>query len=402
MTNECYYSASSSRVYCVYNLGDFYDVIDHIGKLAKNKTNISNYPIPNSPGISTLWFRGHEFNHYKLMPSLIRDDCSIQNRQNHTMNYSSLRLKEDYYYQSFRAKTGHRMNCAMDSQFDYEEVMQHHIVKTRLMDWTESASVALLFSLESIINPKDDENCKSRRQNITPTIWVQIPQEINQYVYRKITAPKELIDNGRSTITYPLIERALTDLYSDVKKRKRLATELGNELTKGHLDYFSLRNNFPEPPEEIIDGMLSLSVINSSRVSCQSRLPQMIESMEYNPFHYLIARYYIDGLPISPDELPPISVVHPYHSERIEAQKGAFSVFPNYCLNNECQRLHAIGLDLRAMENQSDICNYLFEIRICNPYKVARELLVSGERYSRLYPEIEKYSYELCNPIYHI
>ena len=49
-----------------------------------------------------------------------------------------------------------------------------------------------------------------------------------------------------------------------------------------------------------------------------------------NSVYYVLGRIYSDGYILEDRKIPPLAVVHPYHSERIKAQKGVFTVFPFY------------------------------------------------------------------------
>lgn len=110
-------------------------------------------------------------------------------------------------------------------------------------------------------------------------------------------------------------------------------------------------------------------------------------------------RYYSDALPFliedSSNILPPLAILHQYQSERIRAQRGVFTIFPNYIMSSGIQRMKSIGYDCRMLENQRYIENCLYKIRILNPNEVAKEILYSGERQTELYPENEYYVHTL-------
>lgn len=97
----------------------------------------------------TCWFRGRTSPDYTLSPTLFRD--------------ASLKRREGYLSVEFRRRA-HRRMPELSSRFDWLCAMQHHGLPTRLLDWTESLSVATYFSI-------GDVSWLSAR----PTIWMLDP-----------------------------------------------------------------------------------------------------------------------------------------------------------------------------------------------------------------------------------
>ena len=52
----------------------------------------------------------------------------------------------------------------------------------------------------------------------------------------------------------------------------------------------------------------------------------------------------------------PLAVVESYHSERIRAQRGAFTIFPYYKDEKKMKRLRNVDIFLDAMENMGKMC----------------------------------------------
>ena len=366
--------------YAVSCLEDFYTTI------LKIESIVSNSP---SEEIMPLWYRGHEQSLHSLLPSAFRHDDF---KMNDSCTYSNNMLREEYRYQSFRARASHKTEYFPESRFEWFEIMQHHFAKTRLMDWSESATSALIFALEAMIDPKDgDAELDKRRKTFTPTVWVLNPKKVNSKIY-------DIITKQDSKGGYPFIKQAVTDLVDD-KEAENFSQHIGKELSKKTAKevYCDCGEKYP-----FINGLVSLSVINSYRQELRDRLYEMICRFEFNPFFYLLARFYVDGLAIPAGALPPISSIHPYHSQRIIAQKGAFSVFPHYYYDSRLLEIKNMGVDIGAMENQSNIQDTLFQIRITNPSNVVKELIISGEKYTSVYPELERYAKELEAEKYHI
>ena len=322
-----------------------------------------------------LWFRGQRVSSWDIIPSLYRNANVTWNRQG---TYSNTRLREEYRFHSFRAKTGHSIQTAPKSPLEWQEIMQHHGVKTRLIDWTESATTAMLFALEELFMATP--NVK-QQQGMTPAIWILKPKKLNSIIYELITRR----ENGR----YPFIEKAIA-LISGKTKMRVDARRIAHELAKNKDLYFSLSTNYS------IDGLVNLSAIEELRNNYSVNTREALLSFELNPFHYVLLRLYADGIAstIKPGEsiLPPVATIQQYHSERIEAQRGVFLVSPYYQLSLTSTQLSAAGVDFRALNMQPGSHGFLHKVRLIDPVHIVRELLYSGERRSSIYPEIPVYA----------
>lgn len=350
------------RDYSVGSIGEYLDVIRSIDRLCSDqKLNASRH----------MWYRGHEYQEYTLLPSLLRTDETVLGE------YSLLHLREDYRYQHFRSKCNQLVNTSPKSKIEWEEVMQHHLTNTRLMDWSESAITALLFSLEAFIDPGKDKHLLHRRATITPTVWVLDPVQLNRHIY----------DTFKFDIKW--LKEALKEIipfnFPDPEKN-----QLCNSLF-GALKSYS-NTFFEDSSETAINGIVCLSVLEDERHACGSRLFNLLQEHRFNPFFYLLLCYYADGISVKAGDLPPLAVVHPYHSPRIQAQHGVFTVSPHYTI--EEKEIGGLS-DMRAMESQPLLADCLFKVRITRPAKIARDLLIIGERHTSLYPELEKYSKDI-------
>lgn len=111
-----------------------------------------------SSGGSPVWFRGQNDSKYKLHSGLYR--LSDEHKSN-KLDYVATELA---YYHFFK-RMGYIHHKTED--WDLLFLMQHHGVKTRLLDWSESFAVALYFANEGW---ESSESC---------SIWMVKPLKLN-------------------------------------------------------------------------------------------------------------------------------------------------------------------------------------------------------------------------------
>lgn len=109
----------------------------------------SEYTAPHSP-----WFRGQSNSEWKLKPSRYRKPFTFMTH-----------IDEDQMMIDFkRMASGLASGLpASDHMINWLTIAQHHRLPTRLLDWTESALVALFFALHSTTEPE------------APCVWVLNP-----------------------------------------------------------------------------------------------------------------------------------------------------------------------------------------------------------------------------------
>lgn len=91
---------------------------------------------------------------------------------------------------------------------------------------------------------------------------------------------------------------------------------------------------------------------------------------------------------VSVGEIPPLAVTLPYNSERIRAQKGVFTVFPQYQNDTKLQNAAKMGVHLDAMQNMTPINHCLHRIKLFNVDRIAYEMMNQGMNISWIYPEM--------------
>ena len=216
------------------------------------------------------WFRGHASDKYKLAPSIYRKPYSPE-----------LELE---FMNLFKAK-GIKFFTEQTGYFEWLFIMQHYGTPTRLLDWSESATVALAFATQYRSKENAGDNA---------VVWCLDPLKAN---------------------------------------------ELSN----------------------VFRGADPISIIN------------ICEDHDIASLYTRIGR----------KDSKPISILGSYGSERIIAQKGVFTLFPN--------------IDPFNMEDQSDADQYLSKIVIpaVDVQNIASELYYIGVSDMSLFPEPESISKEI-------
>lgn len=260
--------------------------------------------------------------------------------------------------------------------------MQHHRMKTRVLDWSESSMHALLFALEPFF---DMDKSNEGRNKCVPCVWVLEPGALNKEIFNYLVGE---IKEGKTWIKMLLGE--LLDGKRDTDKVLCL-----RELLAGICRL--LEKEFNETFEtEHLDYIFNLSEINDEILRDRSRLPFLLkDGSVMNPLYYFISRIYSDGYVLQNRDLPPLAVVNPYHSERIKAQRGVFTVFPYYREMQYDNLLRDIGINPDAMERNPLARQCLYKIILEHPANMAYEMLENGMNVSWLYPELPIVSNEI-------
>ncbi len=371
-----YYSTKNAspniHTYNAYSMSDVYCILGDIGEnVFRNTKKAIGRP---------LWFRGQENENYTLLPSLYR---GRKNRVNATNTYSKISLAEEYRHQNFSARVNHLTSTSPKSRVEWQEVLQHHFGKTRFMDWSESLETAVHFALEPFVDTKNTQDNRIRRATNTPGIWVLNPYRLNEHVY----------DFFADTVNAKYVDGALKNLFTNSELGK-MVSKMQQALKENKDLYFNFGDE--EMIDVAINGFLSICILDEHYHYNAGNMKQMLKEFEFNPFFYLAVRYYADALSVDADIntklLPPLASVQPYHSERIRAQRGTFTIFPNYCRTEEAAQLAGTKMDVVAIESQKSIADCFCNIRLCDPVRIAKELIYAGERRPEVYPDIQIYA----------
>lgn len=349
----------------VGSLKDYIEVINDIGK--KNKIDEDTPPV--------LWFRGHRMDNWNLRPTLYRDIPLGKIEESGGRLNSQRAVAEEMRKQHYIAKNYHFLSKIPETSIEWMEIMQHHGVKTRWLDWSESSMHALLFALEVFLNANVFR--RNDRLDSSPCMWVFDPISWNKNVLKKILENEELIGKCLDIISISSDDKiCIMERLKALRENEDIYLWGGNPL---HIDtIFNLGGIVKEFEKLDIQSTISL-LKNGELINC---------------LFFIIKLIYSSNMQNDYKDVLPLAVVQSYHSDRIKAQKGVFTVFPYYNENSRMLHLKELSIFPDAMELM-DGNQYLYKIRLRNPYDIAFELMNAGMNMSWLYPEMPMVANEI-------
>jgi hypothetical protein len=117
------------------------------------------------------WFRGVTSSNFKLIPSLYRSAAGRE-------KYSDPEIRTEFKRRALPLVAERPPR----DDWEWYFLMQHYGAPTRLLDWTDSALVALYFAIASY-------PAKPRQDTPTPAVWALNPWKLNEKVGIEFVGP---------------------------------------------------------------------------------------------------------------------------------------------------------------------------------------------------------------------
>ena len=314
---------------------------------------------------AVLWFRAESQFDYSLIPSMFRNNplryCGNE-------QYSSWHYEEDMRTQHYHARGFHYFGKEPSSRIEWLEVMQHHEVSTRLLDWSESCMHSLLFALEPFFSKKS--YYYNNTQDINPCVWVLDPAALNQRLFEEILKREDL--QRELLREFCLDEPSIVWIMQYAKDN----VDLANKKEGFHINH-----------------IINLSEISDELHRERHHIDKVMARGEFHPLFYFLGKIFSDGYAVPAFSLPPLAVVQPYHSPRIKEQRGVFTVFPFYSFAEEKEgrlftNLNEMKISPVSLSFHKAAKEVLHKIILVRPQQIASEMLSAGANENWLYPEL--------------
>lgn len=332
--------------------------VNSLSQYIEEVVKLKNAVYPEQ-GKNVLWFRGHRNYEWSLIPSLFRGVG--ENKTADDRGYTNISLREGLRQQQNHAKNYQFLKNDGLNPIEWMAVAQHYGIKTRLLDWSTSAIHALLFALEyQFAKPGEFKD-----ENNLPCVWCLFPQRMNR------DTTQYIIDN-RADLGILLTQKEKDGFWQITEFLKKVAED-GSNL------YKTVFFESAEKEDEHLNYLYNLAHFEELLAIVESRPSVAYEGGLINPLYYILDKIYGNGIGIGKLCLSPLAIIHPYHSERIKAQQGVFTIFPNLITDK-------LG-ETSDMRGNPAIMKHLNRIIIQSPGKVAEELKALGAHRSWLYPE---------------
>ncbi len=324
-----------------------------------------------------LWYRGHEDQNYKLLPSLYRNTVVDFNGDK---GYNSIHYAEDVRMQQYYARNYQFIKDNGINTIEWLGIAQHFGIKTRFLDWSTSAIHALIFSLDQYF----DINAKPSTK--IPCVWLLKPQLVNKHIIEStLDNIDDLINYINNTSQSNDETKTILSLINDIKNNRNTIKNVFQESNP--------QNNW-----QSLDYIYDLAYFDRILEIAKSNPKLAFSENVLNPIYYILAKAYIDGDTFGNQTLSstPLAIIHPINNERIKSQNGVFTIFPFpskriYDKKNKLENM--------KMELNNEIKGTLCKIVLTNPYGISEELKTLGVRKSWLFYEQDYISREIENSL---
>ncbi len=162
--------------------------------------------------VANLWFRGE--NKVDILTPLVPKIFRIYNDHEIEQAFEYAKAIENNFRSEFiiRSTPYFQKNNIQKGKWNSYFLMQHYGLGTRLLDWTESALIALYFAIEDL---SIEEDCK---------VWMLSPNRLNKFTISQIDPGKEIETLINPADTEPM------DLFDGLNRMNL------NELARIYLD----------------------------------------------------------------------------------------------------------------------------------------------------------------------
>ena len=172
------FSVTSFSEYCV--LTEF--IRRHwsvrLNRRSYEEQSVSEIYVEQSVSEISPWFRGASNVDYPLTPTLAREWLNYSNF------FSSIGELENYYFNGFTrsARPFLLQDVAPEDAIEWNYIMRHHGIPSRLLDWTNSSLIALSYASEACTNGDNNKPYDA-------VVWMLEPTRLMEMATQSIGDP---------------------------------------------------------------------------------------------------------------------------------------------------------------------------------------------------------------------
>jgi hypothetical protein len=170
--------------FTVSSLGEYCEIVDMVAeswrnKVAKRQTRKDD-PSPFYCGELSPWFRGVSNINYDCEPSLFRFyDKSINFND---ITKPEIQEIEAYFLQRFKTFGTPFLDSIPKYDIEWNFLMRHHLVPSRLLDWSKGSFIALYLATRKSLDNLDRNffGSASVQPSCVATVWMLEPRRLNE------------------------------------------------------------------------------------------------------------------------------------------------------------------------------------------------------------------------------
>jgi hypothetical protein len=192
-------------VFSVSSLGEYCEVTDLIRKAWKDKVNErqEKYNLSGYVGEILPWFRGARQLPGMLTPKLAREWIKYRRKKGNknlrdSYKHKSIYDLENYYFDRFtRFGRPFLEGARVLDEIEWNYIMRHHEIPSRLLDWTKGSLIALSYAVRhSLPSPREINSYdhrkrrKSKKEIEKSVVWMLEPRRLMEMTTQTLVDSK--------------------------------------------------------------------------------------------------------------------------------------------------------------------------------------------------------------------
>lgn len=198
---------------------------NHAVKRQKEKSEGDPSSCDRYVGEILPWFRGQTNADHDLTPSIARLSKDYSNI------YGDVNTVEEYFQERFiRFARPYLAGSYPQDIVEWNYIMRHHAVPSRLLDWTKGSLIGLFYAVHNLIEEKyRNPNADQRPKDQDCAVWMLEPRRLMEMTTTKLFSAKENNKNHRVSSKGP-VNKPRRNIASQDPKVKALRKLYFNDV----------------------------------------------------------------------------------------------------------------------------------------------------------------------------